>query len=446
MFPTSPTRPQDGYSLTEPSFITFLPKLLLIFAVLTLVVNGALPQVEMVVTGGSLLFVPRQLTLLILALGSMLLLKGRFQPSPLLPLTLVLASYFLLEALFLHFVKDISFVGIRTSLECFIFLALVGAASAVPLQIKSQHIIAFLIAITFACLVISAAQFITNTPVVRTESSDFDFHVQSYEFLDHTRAFSLFANGLEAGLFYCAIGGIATSFCLQRGSRIIGIILLPLCAFGCYVTYTRLVIVGFIVTLIAVFVLSRRGLSRLSPLLPLFSLLCGLLLIFQGLRTAGGAARTDLANVSSLDARIMAWGVYAGKFLAGSRTDILFGIGQGPYTPYSVSNRLENSAPIPVDNAYLLALLSSGVCGTLLLGVTYWKLWMFLHKRTMIGRDHLVKGIAGIFATLPFFCCVNDLPAQMILLLLFVVSLRKEDAVVPAETNLALNEQHRILA
>jgi hypothetical protein len=446
MFPPSPTRPLDSYSSGETSFVTFVPKLLVIFAVLTLIVNGALPQVEMAVTGGSLLFMPRQLTLLILALASMLLLKGRFQHSPLLPLTLVLACYFLIESLFLHFAKDISYPAIRTSLECFIFLAIVGAASAVPLQIRSRHILAFLIAITLACLVISAAQFITNTPVVRTESSDSYFHVQSYQFVDQTRGFSLFTNGLEAGLFYSLMGGIATSFCLQRGSRRIGFILLPLCAFGCYVTYTRLAIVGFIVTFIAVFVLSRRGLSRLSLLLPLFSLLCGILIIIQGLRTEGGAARTDLVSASSLDTRIVAWGIYAGKFMAGSRTDILFGIGQGPYTPYTAPNRLENSAPIPIDNAYLLSLLSCGVFGSLLLGVTYWKLWMFLHQRTIHGRDHLVKGIAGIFAALPFFCCINDLPSQIILLLLFVVSLRKEDEEIPAATDLALNEQHLRLA
>jgi hypothetical protein len=446
MFPPSPTRPLDSYSPGETSFVTFVPKLLVIFAVLTLIVNGALPQVEMAVTGGSLLFMPRQLTLLILALASMLLLKGRFQHSPLLPLTLVLACYFLIESLFLHFAKDISYPAIRTSLECFIFLALVGAASAVPLQIRSRHILAFLIAITFACLVISAAQFITNTPVVRTESSDSYFHVQSYQFVDQTRGFSLFTNGLEAGLFYSFMGGIATSFCLRRGTRRIGFILLPLCAFGCYVTYTRLAIVGFIVTFIAVFVLSRRGLSRLSLLLPLFSLLCALLIIFEGLRTEGGAARTDLVSASSLDTRIVAWGIYTGKFMAGSRTDILFGIGQGPYTPYTAPNRLENSAPIPIDNAYLLALLSCGVCGSVLLGVTYWKLWMFLHKRAIHSKDHLVKGIAGIFAALPFFCCINDLPSQIILLLLFVVSLRKEDEEIPAATDLALNEQHLRLA
>jgi hypothetical protein len=58
----------------------------------------------------------------------------------------------------------------------------------------------------------------------------------------------------------------------------------------------------------------------------------------------------------------------------------------------------------------------------------------------------LIKGIAGIFAALPFFCCINDLPSQIILLLLFAVSLRKEDGVIPAVTNLAPSEQYLRLA
>ena len=442
----TPSCLQDGHGVEETSFIVFLPKLLLIIAVLSLVVNGALPQLEMAFTGGSLLFMPRQLTLLFVAFASTLLLKGRFQRSPLLPLTLVLSCYFLLEALYLHFAKDISYPAIRTSLECFIFLGLVGLASAVPMRIRSSHIIALLVAITFACLIVSAAQFFTNTPVVRTESNDSDFHVQSYQFLDQTRGFSLFTNGLEAGVFYAFMGGMAASFCLRRGTKRLGFTLFPMCAFGCYVTYTRLAMVGFVVTVFAVFVISRKGLVRLRQLLPLLSLACALLVICQGLRTAGGAGRTDLANVSSLDQRIMAWGIYGGKFVSGSRTDILFGIGQGPYTPYTAPNRLENSAPIPVDNAYLLALLSCGIVGLALLAVTYWYIWLYLLKRAARDGDHLLQGIAGIYATIPFFCCINDLPTQTILLLLFAVTLRNQEEVISASASVVDAPPHLKLA
>lgn len=423
----------------EASLLTLLPKLLVIFSVLTLVVNGALPQLEMAFTGGSLMFVPRQLSFLIVGLGAMLLLKARFQASPLLPITLALSSYFVVEALYLHLAKDISYGGIRTSLEVFIFLALVGVASTIPLQIRSKHVLALLLFMTMACFVISAVQFITNSPVVRTESNDSDFHVQSYQFLDETRAFSLFTNGLEAGFFYSLMGGIATSLCLGRGTKRLGISLLLLCAFGCYATYTRLAMVGFLVTVFCTFIISRKGFGGVRKLLPLVSLGCALLLIGQALHTAGGASRTDLASVSSLQQRLMAWGIYGNKFIAGSRADILFGIGQGPYTPFTAPNRLENAAPIPIDNAYLLALLSSGVCGTLLLAAAYVYLWSYLLRRITITNDHLVTGIAGMFATLPFFCCINDLPAQMILLLIFVVCLRTEEPPA-ASAELALKE------
>ncbi len=160
------------------------------------------------------------------------------------------------------------------------------------------------------------------------------------------------------------MGGIATSFCLRRGRRKFGLFLLPLCAFGCYATYTRLAMVGFVLTVIAVLSYPKK-LMRFSLLLPIFSLCCAVLIVAQGIRTAGGAGRKDLANSSSLDQRVVHWGVYARKFMAGSPTDILFGIGLGPYTPYSTPDRLENAAPVPVDNAYLLILLGSGVSASI---------------------------------------------------------------------------------
>jgi hypothetical protein len=442
---SSPLSTDARYTATAASSIGFIPKLLVIFAALTLVVNAALPQLEMAVTGGDILFKPRQLTILALSFGTIVLLKGRFQSSSLLPTTVSLAVYVSLEALFLHFYQGLSMAAARSSLECFAFLIVAGIASLVPIELSSRHILGILSALTIPCLIISAAQFFTNSPVVPTDSSDLTFHVQASQFMDETRAFSLFANGLDAGVFYSFMGGIATSLCLRRGTRTCGLVFFSLCAFGCYATYTRLAMVGFIVTAVAVVVMSKKGLARFSLLLPIFSLCCAVLLIVQGLRTVGGAGRRDLANVSSLDQRISAWGMYGGKFLAGSPTDILFGIGQGPYTPYSAPDRLENAAPVPVDNAYLLVLLGTGLVGLVISGVSYWCFWTFLRKRALSSEDHLLYGIAGIFATIPFFCLINDLPTQTILLLLLALSTRHRDDPVSVPHS-ALHEPYLKLA
>ena len=88
MLSTPLERTDGSYSVAETSFLILLPKLLVTVVVLMIVVDGALPQLEMAITGGSLLSAPKPHILLILGLGSMLLLKGRFQSSALLPLTL----------------------------------------------------------------------------------------------------------------------------------------------------------------------------------------------------------------------------------------------------------------------------------------------------------------------------------------------------------------------
>jgi O-antigen ligase len=99
-----------------------------------------------------------------------------------------------------------------------------------------------------------------------------------------------------------------------------------------------------------------------------------------------------------------------------------------------------------VDNAYLLILLGSGVLGLGIAGVSYWCFWTFLRKRALASEDHLLQGIAGIFATIPFFSVVNDLPIQTILLLLLALSLRHGDDPVSAVPYPDLQEQHLKLA
>jgi hypothetical protein len=99
-----------------------------------------------------------------------------------------------------------------------------------------------------------------------------------------------------------------------------------------------------------------------------------------------------------------------------------------------------------VDNAYLLVLLSSGVLGLALLSIAYWRFWMLLHTRAIASRAPLLKGIAGLFSTVPFFCFINDLPLQTLLLLLLAVSLADEDDVRFAPGLSAVPEQHLMLA
>jgi hypothetical protein len=426
----SPEQTSAHYVTVPQSRITFLPKILIILLALMSVVDGALPQLEMAITGGSVPFAPKLPILLIIGLGSMLLLKGRFQSSTLLPITMVLGGYLILEMFFLHFSKDLSLTSVRRSLEYAILLTIAAAASSVPLQIKARHILAAFIVITLACLVVSAAQFLTDLPVVRTESTDHSFQVQSYQFFGETRAFSLCGTALQAGLFYSFMGGVATSFCLRRGSRRFGLLLLPLCAFGCYATYTRLVMFGFVLSCFAVFAMSRPGLARLMRMFPVVALCCAVLIVVQGLRTSTGAERS-LANSSSLDQRLIEWRIYSGKFMGGGPADILFGTGLGAYLPYTVPDRPENAAPVPVDNAYLLILLSMGVTGLALLGIAYWHFWTYLHTRATSSRSHLLLGISGIFATVPFFCFITDPPTPIILLFLLAVSVDKQADVTP---------------
>jgi len=107
-----------------------------------------------------------------------------------------------------------------------------------------------------------------------------------------------------------------------------------------------------------------------------------------------------------------------------------------------VADRPETAAPVPVDNAYLLILLNTGVCGLVLLGVAYWRFWTFLHDRATLRTDSLFSGITAMFATVPLFCTISDPPVQIILLLLFAVSVDPEDDLIVPSGYSIVTEQY----
>lgn len=406
------------------SLVILFPKAILLFAVLTLIVNAALAQLELFLTNGSMPFAPQQLTIILVCLCLMVVLKKRLQATSLLSATIALCLYCPLEMMFLNLHRGLSTSESRGCIAYLLFFAVVGATSAVPLEINPRPVLTVLMLLTFACLLVSLAQYVTNSPVVATESADNLFRVQSYQFFGRTRGFSLFTNGLEAGVFYSFMGGVAVSFICGNQSKLLSAGLLLACAFGCYATYTRLTIVGFLVTAIAVMILSHNRSARLSRLLPLFSLGASVFIVALGLHASGGAAQNGLTNITSFDERLYSWGFYGTKLMSGTPLDLLLGIGQGEFVPYSMPDRPQNAAPIQVDNAYLLTLLGTGICGLTVLCFTYWNFWIFIHRRAVSSRSHLLRGIAGVFATLPFFSAINDSPVQILVLMLLAVSLK----------------------
>jgi O-antigen ligase len=406
----APTSPGERTSL-----VGYLLRLALIFTTLLFVVDGALFQIEMFLTGGSVPITPSWILLLIGIYLAVLLVKGIRINTPILLVGGIVLAFCALDALFLGGSVGLTLDEIHGALVYMIPFSLPVLAACVPMNIRDRDIYLPLTVFLIACFVISVMQFSTGLPIVYESSLDGKFIVTAVHAQGEMRAFSLFGTALQAGIFYCFTGAVGFSMIFSGRTKLYGSLVLIASAFGCYSTLTRLMLIIFVYVIGATFVLSGRYRGRLSLFLPLLSVAVGALSIFQSFAISGGSSRSDLANTSSMAARFYEWAYYGDKFIHGSVAQIFLGQGMAAWQP-SDSIVRSNAAPIAVDNGYLLILMSSGLLGLfvvlLFLGVT----WKMLHDKATKGDSSLQLGTAAIFSSIPLFMMISDFPIPMMVL------------------------------
>lgn len=403
--------------------LLFFSSMAVVFTML-FVVDGALAQFEMFLTGGSLPFPPTSNLPWALCLLAIVLYKGKLKANPLSLATVTLACYAVFELFFLSSGPKYDLGDIRASMGTYMIpLILFGIAVAVPIKIDHRRILILLLFLFSASLVFSALQFFTDSPVLPTSSSDGKFSVASVGFNDKVRAFSLFHSGMEAGIFYCLTAGIGTSMLLTRKRRLAGIVILLTSAFGCFSTYTRLTIIGFLACLLTVFVLRFRPLKWLAPYMPIVWGVLAIVVILQAATMSGGASRVDIASASSFETRLFEWRIHSATYLSGSASQILFGTGLSQWRPVTDPSRLNTAALISIDNAYLEILLHSGLVGLILVVYFCSQVWRLLYARAIKGSEDYVLASAALFSVLPFFSSINDMSPQVFMACLLAMFL-----------------------
>jgi O-antigen ligase len=242
-------------------------------------------------------------------------------------------------------------------------------------------------------------------------------------FMGHIRAFSFFGSGLSAGIFYCFTGSIATSLALDKRlrTRALGIVMLAMSGFGVYATLTRLTLVGFCFSVIAVLVLRLVKAPIITNWMPLGWGIAAIAVIGATILAPGGGSRADIASTSSMAERLFEWGIFGAKFVSGSFSNMVFGSAVTPYKPLTVLTMPATSATIPIDNGYLEVLLNSGLVGLGLVIYFYKQCWIAICEKSRTTKSHLLQGTAAFFSVLPFFAGINDLPSEFFMIFAFAM-------------------------
>ena len=362
--------------------------------IMLIIVDGAVPQLEMLISGGR---VP--VPTLILKAGLVILMVlsaalGRHFTAELIPTGawLAFAIYLVLDVPHLltqHISLFVILSGYYGYYSLILLLPLVGALAS---RMRSSELTHALFWIFWLCAVIGIAQHVFNSPILYTESSDGSFKVISWTLFGTglIRSFSLFVYSINFGLFCTLVGTIGFySYMQDRLWR--GLVIFGVSALCAYFTFTRVVYLVFLIGTIAVLALRLGKTARLVRLCPVLGLFVGALLAYGGTTFLTG--REGIADNLSLLQRITQFAYYWSVFIGGDLRQRLFGQG------YVQDSKVNGQETYPIDNLFMALLLHIGIIGLLLALFFFWALYQRISERARKNASPLSAGICAVWSS-----------------------------------------------
>jgi hypothetical protein len=298
-------------------------------------------------------------------------------------------------------------------------LILAPLACAFTGRLSEKSATRILVSIFLVCAVIGWAQVIFQAKVVPLVSSDGNFRIYASWWSPEgggrtMRAFSMFGSSLEYGSFAVLIGGIGIGMCGRPKGWIKGVPLYLLAAACCYSTLTRTVFVLFIFATIAAVTFTFGRSPRRMIWQPLIGLVVALVICFGGIGQKVSEART-LTDTGSLDLRVLQWQTYGEQWLQSTLPERLLGLGfcqaEKPLIIPVDDVQIGNAYSVLIDNMYLALALHIGLVGMVIIVGLFWAMWRRLRIETIKRPAPLLIGIASFCSTVFLDNMFNISPA-----------------------------------
>jgi hypothetical protein len=380
-----------------------------LLAMIACVINCALPQLEMLLTGGHCPLPIAAIKIACFGLLSFLTLTyGRLELSAF-PVGIWLAAmtFLFLDFPFLWFFQGKAPPDILFAYNAY-YCPLIFAplACAFTGRLSERLATKILVGIFLVCALVGCAQYIFQAPIVQLASSDGNYRTYASYWMQEgsssVRAFSIFGSALEYGNFAVLIAATGIGMCGRPGGWIKGLPLYLLAAACCYTTLTRVVYIQLIFATVAAvtFTFGRR--LRRMIWQPLIGLGAGWFLAFSGFSQLIGHTKS-LYDASSLELRLLQWEVYGAELMHSTFLQKLFGLGFcQAEKPVIVPVRDEfygKASNVLVDNMYLALTLHIGLIGMVVIVGLLWALWRHLRVETIKRPTPLLIGIASFCST-----------------------------------------------
>jgi len=394
-------------------------------AMVACVINCALPEIEILLTGGRC---PLPIaTIKIACFGLLILLAltyGRLDLSAFpTGMWVVAIAFLLIDFPFLWFSQDKTPMEILLSYNAY-YCPLIFAplACAFTGRLSQKSATRILVSIFLVCAMIGWAQVVSQNPIMKLTSSDGNFRIYASWWIaegdtsvDRTiRATGLFGTALEYGSFAVLMAAIGIGMCGRPKGWIKGVPLYLFAAACCYTTLTRTVFLQFILgTLAAVtFTFGRR--PRRMTWQPLIGLVVALVLAFGGILQKVSNSRS-LSDTSSLELRVLQWQTFGAQLLHSTLPQKLLGLGfcqaAKPLIIPADDIDVGRAYSVLIDNMYLALALHIGLIGMVVIVGLFWAMWRRLRLETVMRPTPLLIGIASYCSTFLFSNMFNISPA-----------------------------------
>lgn len=377
----------------------------LIFIFLFLLVDGALPQLQMALMGGRVVIPNIAIKFyLILVLMTGFLLHALKKGSIVWPRVAGIAYFLFLAYLVVHFIimseelpSGYLLFSYNGNYFFYIIYPLTVYLSVSAITVKKW--------LFFACIpliAIGMAQFFTNSTIVPTVSQDGFFEVFSWRYYEKVRAFSLFSSGLQYGYFLSLLAPFAiySMFKGRGAAKITAVLFFLVVSFACYTTYTRNIYIQYTFTVIASVVLllwhkkpSSRVFSIFVRFIPVtFGITSALLVIIAQVYISTHFQDSLVIKDETLFMRFMAWAQYFELWTGSGLMKLFFGLG------LISSARFDFTGDVIIDNSFLAIGVHIGLIGLVLLIAIMWRLWKWLLHVSRRFPDNI-----GVFAVTAYW-------------------------------------------
>jgi hypothetical protein len=387
-------------------------------AVLALV-DGALPQFQMILTGGHVYVPVVVVKLAILFLFSSAAIFSRVvRPGyGFTRIWLLAFLYLAVDALFLVVDVHLPLADIVVAYNnYYAYLLIAPMAGFLGEKLSDRWAILFLSIIFIICWVVGTAQFTTQHPLLYTESLEGNFLALSWSGDGiGIRAFSLFSSGLAYGTACSLVGAVGVGMFLKSSQKFLAAALFLTAAFGCYTTFTRNCYIEFSFACCAVVCLASQRLSRLVRYFPILFLIGSMVIAFRGI--VADTSDSAVASNVSLLIRAESWQYFLTLYAAAPVAEKIFGLG---------IIQDSTAALLAVDNVFLAILLNVGLVGLILLFWLHWKMWIRLYTRALTQPSAFTWGVAGFWSTFlaVYFYNIALAPFALVYIMAFIVKPR----------------------